>query len=187
MKNFKKKLLPIIMLLAVALVVFSRLSREDTVQTSYQNLPLIEEESSLEAENTEDSQEVQESPEAEDLQVEEEPLIDEDGVYTTKEDVALYIYTYGKLPHNFITKKEAEKLGWSGGGLDKFMPDGCIGGDRFNNLEGLLPEGHTYTECDIDTLHAKSRGAKRIVFSDDGLIFYTDDHYDSFILLYGEV
>ena len=45
----------------------------------------------------------------------ETPAIDEDGVYTTKDDVALYLHTYGHLPSNFITKKEAEKLGWSGG------------------------------------------------------------------------
>ena len=63
-----------------------------------------------------------------------------------------------------------------------------IGGDRFGNYEELLPDanGRTWTECDIDTLHAKSRGAKRIVFSNDGLIYYTDDHYESFELLYGE-
>ena len=102
--------------------------------------------------------------------------------------MALYIHTYGKLPSNFITKKEAEKLGWSGGGLDRYAPGKCIGGDRFGNYEGLLPQksGRTYTECDIDTLGKSSRGAKRIVFSNDGLIYYTDDHYESFELLYGE-
>ena len=116
------------------------------------------------------------------------PAIDEDGYYTTKEDVALYIYTYGHLPDNFITKKEAESLGWSGGGLDDYAYGCCIGGNRFGNYEGLLPEadGRTYTECDIDTMHASKRGAKRIVFSNDGLIYYTDDHYESFTLLYGE-
>jgi len=120
--------------------------------------------------------------------VEEQPAIDEDGAYTTKEDVALYIYTYGHLPDNFITKKEAESLGWSGGGLDDYAYGCCIGGNRFGNYEGLLPEadGRTYTECDIDTMHASKRGAKRIVFSNDGLIYYTDDHYESFTLLYGE-
>jgi len=120
--------------------------------------------------------------------VEEQPAIDEDGAYTTKEDVALYIYTYGHLPDNFITKKEAEALGWSGGGLDDYAYGCCIGGNRFGNYEGLLPEadGRTYTECDIDTMHASKRGAKRIVFSNDGLIYYTDDHYESFSLLYGE-
>lgn len=117
-----------------------------------------------------------------------EALIDPEGSYTTKEDVALYIHTYGHLPDNFMTKDEARKLGWEGGGLDKYAPGMCIGGDRFGNYEGLLPEapGRKWTECDIDTLGASSRGAKRIVFSNDGLIYYTDDHYESFELLYGE-
>ena len=113
-------------------------------------------------------------------------LIDADGSFTTKEDVALYIHIYGCLPDNFITKNEARKLGWEGGGLDPYAPGMCIGGDRFGNYEGLLPEDRDYTECDIDTLGAKSRGAKRIVFSNDGLIYYTEDHYESFELLYGE-
>lgn len=112
--------------------------------------------------------------------------IDKDGSYTSKEDVALYIHTYGCLPSNFITKSEAKKLGWSGGSLEGYAPGCSIGGDRFGNYEGLLPEGRIYTECDIDTAGASSRGAKRIVFSNDGLIYYTDDHYESFELLYGE-
>ena len=112
--------------------------------------------------------------------------IPENGTYTTKEDVALYIHTYGKLPKNFITKNEARKLGWEGGSLEPYAPGMCIGGDYFGNYEGLLPTDRKYTECDIDTLGARSRGAKRIVFSKDGLIYYTDDHYESFTLLYGE-
>ena len=118
----------------------------------------------------------------------EEALIAEDGTYTSKEDVALYIYTYGCLPSNFITKNEARDLGWEGGSLEPYAPGMCIGGDRFGNYEGLLPEadGRSYTECDIDTLGADKRGAKRIVFSNDGLIYYTEDHYESFELLYGE-
>ena len=118
----------------------------------------------------------------------EEPVLDEDGSYTTKEDVALYIYIYGHLPENFITKDEARKLGWEGGGLEDYAPGKCIGGDRFGNYEGLLPDapGRRWTECDIGTLGRDSRGAKRIVFSNDGLIYYTDDHYESFELLYGE-
>ena len=106
--------------------------------------------------------------------------------YTSKEDVALYIHVYGCLPDNFMTKTEARKLGWEGGGLEEFAPGMCIGGDRFGNYEGLLPEDREYRECDIDTLGRDSRGAKRMVFSDDGLIYYTDDHYESFELLYGE-
>ncbi|MBO4322275.1 MAG: ribonuclease [Clostridia bacterium] len=115
--------------------------------------------------------------------------IAENGVYTTKEDVALYLKTYGKLPSNFITKSEAQSAGWSGGGLDSVpsLNGKCIGGDYFGNNEGLLPKkkGREYHECDIDTLHASSRGAKRIVWSNDGLIYYTEDHYESFTLLYG--
>ena len=126
----------------------------------------------------------------EDNRAAEEAPLPEDGAYTTKEDVALYIHTYGRLPANFITKKEAQNLGWSGGSLEPYAPGQClcIGGSRFGNYEGLLPEveGRTYTECDIDTMGAGSRGAKRIVFSNDGLIYYTEDHYESFELLYGD-
>ncbi len=113
--------------------------------------------------------------------------IHEDGAYTTKEDVALYIHAYGCLPSNFVTKDEAKQAGWEGGSLEKYLPGKCIGGDRFGNREGLLPDapGRTWTECDINTLGASSRGAERIVFSNDGLIYYTGDHYDSFELLYG--
>ncbi len=112
---------------------------------------------------------------------------DPDGSYTSKEDVALYIHLYGELPGNFMTKNEARELGWEGGSLEPYAPGMCIGGDRFGNYEGLLPEadGRRWTECDIDTL-GTGRGAKRIVFSNDGLIYYTDDHYESFEFLYGE-
>lgn len=112
--------------------------------------------------------------------------VEEDGVYDSKEEVALYIHLFGHLPSNYITKKEAEKLGWPGGSLEPYAPGKCIGGGRFGNYEGLLPEaeGRSWTECDIDTLGAKSRGAKRIVFSNDGLIYYTGDHYEHFELLY---
>lgn len=114
--------------------------------------------------------------------------LDEGGEYTSTEDVALYLHLYGHLPQNFITKKDARALGWNGGGLDDYADGKCIGGDRFGNYEELLPDapGREYHECDIDTLHAASRGAKRIVYSNDGLIYYTEDHYESFILLYGE-
>ena len=116
--------------------------------------------------------------------------IDENGSYTSKEDVALYIHTYGKLPGNFITKNEAKALGWSGNGndlLEKYAPGKSIGGDYFGNYEGLLPKkkGRSYTECDIDTYN-KVRGTKRIVFSNDGLVYYSEDHYENFELLYGE-
>ena len=116
-----------------------------------------------------------------------EPPIDEDGWYYSKEDVALYLHTYGKLPGNFLTKNQARALGWSGGSVERYKQGAAIGGDNFGNREGLLPNasGRRYFECDIDTLGKSSRGAKRIVFSNDGLIYYTDDHYASFTLLYG--
>lgn len=115
--------------------------------------------------------------------------VDEDGWYTSKEEVALYIHLYGDLPDNYVTKDEAEDAGWSGGNVERYTGEGtAIGGSRFGNREALLPkeQGRTYTECDIDTVGSNSRGAKRIVFSNDGLIYYTDDHYESFELLYGE-
>ena len=119
---------------------------------------------------------------------ESKPAIDEDSWYDSKDEVALYIHTYGHLPDNYITKKEAQKLGWPGGSLEPYAPGKSIGGDHFGNYEGLLPKvkGSSYRECDIGTAGRKSRGAKRIIFSDDGRIYYTDDHYESFTLLYGE-
>ena len=118
----------------------------------------------------------------------EEPAIDENGSYDDRDNVALYIYTYGKLPPNYISKADAQDLGWEGGSVERYAPGKCIGGSKFGNYEGLLPKksGRQYYECDIDTLGGSSRGAKRIVYSNDGLIYYTDDHYESFTLLYGE-
>jgi guanyl-specific ribonuclease Sa len=148
----------------------------------------------VKSEQTDTSQETETTNQPEDVTTQkpditqETETIDEYGTYTSKEDVALYIHTYRKLPPNFITKNEARDLGWQGGGLEDYAPGKCIGGDYFGNFEGLLPEkdGREYTECDIDTLGKSSRGAKRIVFSNDGLIYYTDDHYESFTLLYGK-
>ena len=116
-----------------------------------------------------------------------EITVSEDGEYTQKDELALYIHLYGHLPSNFVTKDEAEAAGWTGGAVGKKLPGKSIGGDRFYNREGLLPsaKGRVWTECDVGD-SSKSRGAERLVFSNDGLIYYTDDHYDSFELLYGE-
>lgn len=115
--------------------------------------------------------------------------VEESGEYTSKEEVAAYIYEFGHLPDNFITKKEAKALGWESkeGNLWEVAPGKSIGGDYFGNYEGLLPEeeGRDYYECDINS-DGSYRGAERIVYSDDGLIYYTEDHYESFELLYGE-
>ena len=113
-----------------------------------------------------------------------ETKIDENGSYFDKDSVALYIHTYGKLPKNFITKNQARDLGWSGGSVQKYAPGKAIGGDTFSNAEKRLPTGVKYKECDIDTDGAKERGAKRIVFGNDGSVWYTDDHYETFTKLY---
>ena len=102
--------------------------------------------------------------------------------YYDLENVVLYLYLYEELPDNYMTKAEARELGWEGGSVEKYKEGAAIGGDIFGNREGLLPKekGRNYTECDIDTDGEKSRGAKRLVFSSDGLYFYTEDHYESF-------
>ncbi len=102
--------------------------------------------------------------------------------YYDLENVVLYLYVYDELPPNYITKDEARALGWEGGSVEDYLEGAAIGGDRFGNREGLLPEaaGRSYTECDIDTDGYGSRGARRLVFSSDGLYFYSSDHYESF-------
>ena len=115
-------------------------------------------------------------------------VLEEEGSYTSRDTVALYLMKYGTQQQNYITRTEAQALGWEGGSLLEYAPGKSIGGDRFGNYEGAVPEaeGRTYTECDIDTAGADERGAKRIVFSNDGLIFYTEDHYQTFTLLLGD-
>ena len=101
--------------------------------------------------------------------------IDENGIYDSKEEVGLYIHLYGKLPKNYVTKSQYNK--------DKYL---CVGGDRFYNKEGRLPSGEIYYECDIDTYGSTSRGAKRLVWTKSGIVYYTGDHYETFTQLYGE-
>ena len=117
-----------------------------------------------------------------------QPAIAEDGSYTSKDEVALYIHTYGHLPENYITKDGAYDLGWkSEGTLDEVAPGMSIGGDYYGNYEGVLPDepGREYHECDID-YESGNRNGKRIVYSNDGNIYYTEDHYNSFEHLYGD-
>ena len=103
--------------------------------------------------------------------------------YDTPQEVAEYIDFYGELPENYLTKNEARELGWDAneGNLWEVAPDASIGGDYFGNYEELLPEdpNRDYYEADIE-YEGGHRNAKRLVFSTDGLYFYTDDHYDSF-------
>ena len=111
----------------------------------------------------------------------------EDKYYSSKDEVAAYIHQFHHLPDNYITKTKAKKLGWeqTEGNLWDVLPGMSIGGGPFNNYDGKLPEeaGREYKECDID-YNGGARGSKRIVYSNDGLIFYTGDHYETFERLY---
>ena len=85
------------------------------------------------------------------------------------------------LPPRYVTKHLARSRGWRGGGLCEVWPGRVIGGDTFHNFAGNLPAaaGRTYREADLDA-GCGGRGAKRLVFSSDGLLFVTVDHYNSF-------
>lgn len=110
-----------------------------------------------------------------------------DGSYTSPEDVALYLHTYGELPGNFLTKSEAEKKGWVAdkGNLWEVTDHMSIGGDRFGNREGVLPDadGRKWYECDVN-YQGGFRGAERLLYSSDGLIYYSGDHYKTASRLY---
>ena len=112
--------------------------------------------------------------------------VEPDQAYTDKDHVAAYIHIYRKLPPNYITKAEAKQLGWKDKGtLDQVAPGKSIGGDRFSNYEKILPDapGRSWKECDIDYVKG-NRNAKRICFSNDGLIYYTSSHYQDFEKIY---
>lgn len=110
--------------------------------------------------------------------------ISEDGQYCTVNEVAAYIKEYHKLPSNYITKNEAQSLGWHGGPLKKYAPGKSIGGDTFTNRQGILPKSSDkYIECDINA-NGTSRGAERIVYNTGTFqVYYTSDHYNSFVEL----
>lgn len=109
--------------------------------------------------------------------------VTESGSYTSKDEVALYIHTYGHLPANYISKTKARAAGWksSAGNLNEVLPGKSIGGSTYHNDDGALPaaKNRTWTECDIDYAGGY-RGEKRIIFSNDGLVYYTGNHYQTF-------
>ena len=109
----------------------------------------------------------------------------EDGSYTAVEDVAYYLHTYGHLPDNYITKAEAEDAGWvsTEGNLWDVAYGSSIGGDRYWNSDGQLPKGEKYYEADVN-YDGGYRGGERIVYTEDGSVWYTSDHYESFEQLY---
>lgn len=168
----KKTLLFIVALLSsLSLMIFPGCSSEDAADTAV----TILEEASEYLENEEIYEEEAEYSESE---------IYEDGQYSDPYDVAEYIYTYGHLPSNYLTKDEAEDLGWvsSEGNLWDVAYGMSIGGDYFGNYEGLLPDGD-YHECDVN-YEGGFRGAERLIYSEDLSIYYTSDHYESFTQLY---
>ncbi|MBQ8928533.1 MAG: ribonuclease [Oscillospiraceae bacterium] len=166
-----------------SLVIFTQPAPEPTQAGEAQEETVQEEETAAAAQETADL--TQDS--IPDAPPEDEPLpasVEKDGSYTSPEDVAAYIHTFGTLPGNFLTKREAQDLGWDSrkGNLWEVAPGMSIGGDRFGNYEGLLPDG-SYKECDVN-YEGGFRGAERLIFGDDGSIYYTNDHYKSFIQLY---
>ena len=183
MKRMKRTLwsLFLVLLLGLGLIACGK-KQEAPVSDTIEDVP-----SQVEVVVEEPEEVVEEAPPEETAYGSEEEAFSEigyDGMYTTKEDVALYLHVYGELPMNFITKSEAAKLGWEGGSLEPYAPGMCIGGDRFGNYEGKLPVQEGYHECDINTMGADSRGAERLVYSDSGNIYYTNDHYNTFEQLY---
>jgi len=113
--------------------------------------------------------------------------ITETGIYSNPAEVAEYIHLFNKLPQNFIAKNKAIELGWNSteGNLWEVTNKMSIGGDAFGNREELLPkaDNRIWFECDVN-YNGGYRGAERIVYSNDGLIYYTDNHYESFKKLY---
>jgi len=124
-----------------------------------------------------------------DIAITEDLLVEYGYDYSTPDEVALYLHAFDELPPNYITKADARDLGWDSreGNLWDVAYGMSIGGDEFGNREGLLPEtrDRQYYECDVN-FDGGYRGSERIVFSNDGLIYYTGDHYESFDLLYEE-
>ena len=175
-------------------VMTEEATTEVTAVSTTESLTELETETETERETeTETEQETDAAPATEpttaipDELPSDEPLpasVEKNGSYTSPEDVAEYIHTFGTLPQNYLTKKEAQKLGWdsSAGNLWDVAPGMSIGGDRFGNREGLLPDGN-YTECDVNYAGGY-RGAERLIFGEDGSIYYTNDHYKSFTQLY---
>lgn len=110
--------------------------------------------------------------------------IDESRDYYSKDDVAEYIHIYNKLPKNYLTKRKAKDKGWIAkeNNLWQVTDKGVIGGDFFGNYEEILP-GSDYKECDVNYDGGK-RNAERLVYDENGNIFYTNDHYKNFERLY---
>lgn len=95
-----------------------------------------------------------------------------------------YLFYLKKLPDYYVNKKTAQKSGWRNwkGNLDVVLPETMIGGDVYTNKSGKLPDapGRIWYEADVNYAGGY-RNNERIVFSNDGLIFVSYDHYLTFI------
>ena len=195
-----KKLLQtigLIMVLALAYILLNRsgLLTPDQTEESRPDLTISQTETDTSeskpqestADPAEESRKDSETSRAQEAESKEEETVVKGQAYSSKEEVAQYLHLYGELPPNFLTKKEAETLGWDSreGNLWDVTDHMSIGGDVFGNREGRLPKksGRKWYECDID-YEGGFRGAKRILYSSDGLIYYTEDHYETFERLY---
>lgn len=206
--DFRTRLIAFLLVLAVGFVMGWVNGRDDTAQTSTstgivaQHAQSDEQSQDAQADHDDQNADGQEATSEEGARGTSEtssdagtstvaptrgPTVEKDGWYTSKEEVALYIHTYGRLPGNFISKTKARNSGWDAslGNLDEVCPGMSIGGSRYYNDDGQLPDkkGRQWTECDIN-YSGGFRGAERIVFSNDGLVFYTADHYETFEQLY---
>lgn len=100
----------------------------------------------------------------------------------TRENIVIdYVKQNHRLPDYYITKSEARKQGWnpSQGNLCEVLPGKAIGGDKFSNREKQLPKGEQYFEADVN-YNCGNRNADRIVFTKNGDVWLTHDHYKSF-------
>ena len=178
----KKKLGLLLILALLAALVLAACNVTDLMEAVDEAEEYLAEQDEVQENDQEEGQEAA-PPETE---PEEESIL-ESGTYSDPESVALYLHTFGHLPDNYLTKSEAEALGWdnSKGNLWDVAPGCSIGGDKFGNREGLLPKakGRQYYECDVN-YGGGFRGGERIVWSNDGLIFYSNDHYSSYTQLY---
>ncbi|MFA9423000.1 MAG: ribonuclease domain-containing protein [Sedimentibacter sp.] len=176
MKNKIFNLFIIILFIASMLIGCSKFVVENKTE-EIPNIELTDEKSETDNEQNQDNQT--------DQNINKE--INEDGKYTEPNDIAKYIHDFNKLPNNFITKNEATQLGWESnkGNLWEVTDEKSIGGDYFSNREGILPskDGRKWYECDVN-YNGGYRDAERLVYSNDGLIYYTNDHYETFTQLY---
>lgn len=103
-------------------------------------------------------------------------------------DAVLYFMKEKELPSYYVDKVTAGKAGWRDwkGNLNDVLPGKMIGGDIYRNIEGKLPysQGRIWYEADIN-YERGYRNRQRILYSNDGLIFVTYDHYETFYEITG--